>query len=188
MAIGSYLLSYRDFYVLSYRPMGVNQMVIVFLTYYLPQHQHPAPGVLATRSVALLGTLKANQQTTPERGPQEAGSSTRPCNAPSATPAATPHPLQRVIERCSPPASNGCNIGTRLPWDLPLGKRENALYCHCNCIRSYKVIRLLLYANLWCCHFLWWFKVVFICTDLGLYINLHTFLLLVDIIIEGNSI
>ena len=51
-----YLLSYRDFYVLSYRPVGVNQMVIVFLTYYLPQHQHQAPGVLATRSLALLAT------------------------------------------------------------------------------------------------------------------------------------
>ena len=77
--------------------------------------------------------IEADQQTTPERGPQEAGSTTRLCNAPSATPAAMPHPLQRVIERCSPPASNGCNIGTRLPWDLPLGKRENELYCFCNC-------------------------------------------------------
>ena len=70
--------------------------------YYLPQH--PAPGVLAIVSLALLGTYRADQQTTPERGPQEAGNSTRPCNAPSATPAATPHPLQRVIEHCSPPA------------------------------------------------------------------------------------
>ena len=32
MALEIYLLSYRDFYVLSYRPVGVNQMVIVFLT------------------------------------------------------------------------------------------------------------------------------------------------------------
>ena len=77
-------------------------MVIVVLNYYLPQH--PAPGVLAIVSLALLGTYRADQQTTPERGPQEAGSSTRLCNAPSATLAATPHPLQRVIERCSPPA------------------------------------------------------------------------------------
>ena len=85
---------------------------------------------MAIVSLALLAKYRADQQTTPERGPQEAGSSTRPCNAPFATPAAMPHPLQRVIERCSPPASNGCNIGTRLPWDLPLGKRENELYCH----------------------------------------------------------
>ena len=88
--------------MLSCRPVGVNQMVILFLTYYLPQHS--VPGVLAIVSLALLGTYRANQQTTMERGPQEAGSSTRPCNAPSTTPAATPHPLQRVIERCSPPA------------------------------------------------------------------------------------
>ena len=55
--------------MLSYRPVGVeNQIVIVFLTYYLPQHQHPAPGVLATWSLALLATFRANQQTTPERG------------------------------------------------------------------------------------------------------------------------
>ena len=114
--------------MLSCRPVGVNQMVILFLTYYLPQH--PAPGVLAIVSLALLGTHRADQQTTPERGPQEAGSSTRPCNAPSATPAATPHPLQRFIERCSSPASNGCKVGTRLPWDLPLGTRENELYCY----------------------------------------------------------
>ena len=79
-------------------------MVIVVLTYYLPQHQHPAPGVLEIRSLALLDTYRADQQTTPERGPQEADSSTSPCNAPSVTPAATPHPLQRVIERCSPRA------------------------------------------------------------------------------------
>ena len=77
-------------------------MVILVLTYYLPQH--PAPGVLAIVSLALLGTLRANQQTTPERGHQEADSSARPCNAPSATPTAKPRPLQRVIERCSPPA------------------------------------------------------------------------------------
>ena len=104
MAIGIYLLSYRDFYVLSYWPVGVNQMVIVFLTYYLPQHQHHTPGVLATRLLALLATYKENQQTTPERGPQEVGSSKRPCNPFSATPAAMPRLLQRVIERCSPPA------------------------------------------------------------------------------------
>ena len=90
-------------------------MIILVFTCYLPQY--PAPGVLAIVSLALLGTYKAEQQTTPERGPQEPGSSTRLCNAPSATPAATPHPLQRVIERGSPPASNGCNIGTRLPWE-----------------------------------------------------------------------
>ena len=77
-------------------------MVIVVLTYCLPQH--PAPGVLTIVSLALLGTYRADQQTTPERGPQEDGRPTRPCNAPSATPAAMPHPLQRVIERCSPPA------------------------------------------------------------------------------------
>ena len=77
-------------------------MVILFLTYYLPQH--PAPGVLARVSLALLATYKANQQTTPERGPQEAGSSSRLCNAPSATPAAKPRQLQRVIEHSSPPA------------------------------------------------------------------------------------
>ena len=101
--------------------------------------QHPAPGVLAIVSLALLGTYRADQQTTPERGPQEAGSSTRLGNAPSATPAATPHPLQRVIESCSPPTSNGCNIGTRLPWDLPLGKRETELY---DIVTVYLVIRL----------------------------------------------
>ena len=156
-------------------------MVIVVLAYCLPQH--PAPGVLAMVSLALLGIYRADQQTTPE-SPQEAGSSTSLCNVPSATPPATPHPLQRFIERCSPPASNGCNIGTRLPWDLPLGKRENALYYHCNCIFSYKVIRLLLYANLWCCHFLWWFKVV-ICTDLGLYINLYTFYCWLTLLLKG---
>ena len=45
---------------------------------------------------------------------------------------------------------------------------------------------MLLYSNLWCYHYLWWFKVVVICTGLGLYINLYTLLLLmVDIIIEG---
>ena len=109
--------------MISCRPVGVNQMVDLFLTYYLLQH--PAPGVLAIVSLALLGTHRAYQQTTPEIGPQEAGSSTTPCNAPSATPAATPHPLQRVIECCSPPASNGCKVGTRQPWDLPLGTREN---------------------------------------------------------------
>ena len=101
-------------------------MVILVLTYYLPQH--PAPGVLAIVSLALLAKYRADPQTTPERGSQEAGSSTRPCNAPSATPAATTHPLQRVIELCSPPASNYCKIGTQLPWDLPLGTRENELY------------------------------------------------------------
>ena len=77
--------------MLSCRPVGVNQMAILFLTYYLPQY--PAPGVLEIVSLALLGTHRADQPTTPERGPQEAGSSTRLCNAPSATPAATPHPL-----------------------------------------------------------------------------------------------
>ena len=90
--------------MLSCRCVGVNQMIIVVLTYYLPQHQHPVSGVLATWSLALLGTYRADQQTTPEKGLQEADSSTRPCNAPSATPAATPRPLQRVIERYSPPA------------------------------------------------------------------------------------
>ena len=60
--LGIYLLSYRDFYMLSYRPVGVNQMVIVFLTYYLPQHQHPAPGVLAIRSIALPGPSRAGPQ------------------------------------------------------------------------------------------------------------------------------
>ena len=116
--------------MLSCRPVGVNQMVIVVLTYYLPQHQHPAHGVLATWSLALLAIFRADQQTTPERGLQEADSSTRPCNSPSATPAATPRPLQRVIERWSPPvcprssrASNAAMLGTRLPWDLPLGER-----------------------------------------------------------------
>ena len=88
--------------MLSCRPVGGNQMVILFHTYYLPQH--PAPGVLAIVLVALHGTHSADQQTTPERGPQEAGSSTRLCNASSATPTATPHPLQRVIECSSPPA------------------------------------------------------------------------------------
>ena len=133
--LGIYLLSYRDFYVLSCRPVGVNQMVIIFLTYYLPQH--PPPGVLARVSLALLATYKANQQTTQERGPQEAGSSSRLCNALSATSAAKPHPLQRVIECSSPPAmptkvkGKQCyNVGSRLPWDLPLGKRENELYCY----------------------------------------------------------
>ena len=90
--------------MLTCRPVGVNQMVIVVLTYCLPQHQHPTPSVLATRSLALLAIFRADQQTTPERGLHEADSSTRPCNAPSATPAATPRPLQMVIERCSPPA------------------------------------------------------------------------------------
>ena len=51
--------------MLSCRPVGVNQMVILFLTYYLPQQ--PAPGVLAIVSLALLGTYRADQQTTPER-------------------------------------------------------------------------------------------------------------------------
>ena len=72
-------------------------MVIVVLVYCLPQH--PAPGVLVIVSLAWLAKYRADQQTTPERGPQEAGSSTRLCNAPPATPAATPHPLQRVIEQ-----------------------------------------------------------------------------------------
>ena len=42
-------------YLLSCRPVAVNQMVILFLTYYLPQH--PAPGVLARVSLALLATF-----------------------------------------------------------------------------------------------------------------------------------
>ena len=37
-------------------------MVIVVLTYYLPQHQHPAPGVLEVRSLALLDLSRAVQQ------------------------------------------------------------------------------------------------------------------------------
>ena len=37
-------------------------MVIVVLTYYLPQHQHPAPGVLEVRSLALLDHSRADQQ------------------------------------------------------------------------------------------------------------------------------
>ena len=91
--------------MLSCRPVGVNQIVILFLTYYLHSTSTYAPSVLVTRvSLALLATYKANQQTTPERGPQEAGSSSRLCNAPSATPATKPRPLQRVIERSSPPA------------------------------------------------------------------------------------
>ena len=49
-------------------------MVMVVLIYYLPQHQHPAPCVLEVRSLALLATYRANQQTTPERGPQEGDS------------------------------------------------------------------------------------------------------------------
>ena len=137
MAIGIYLLSYSYFYVLSYRPVGVNQMVIVFLTYYLPQYQHHAPGVLVTRSLALLATYKANQQTTPERGPQEAGSSTRPCNTHFATPAAKPRPLQRVIERCSPPAMPTKLKGKQwlqcrhsAAMGLASCKRENELYCY----------------------------------------------------------
>ena len=88
--------------MLSCGPVGVNQMVILFLTYYLPQHS--APGVLVIVSLTLLGTYREDQQTTPERGPEEAGSSTWPCNVPSAIPAATPYPLQRVIECFSPPA------------------------------------------------------------------------------------
>ena len=137
MAIGIYLLSYRDFYMFSYRPVSVNQMVIVFLTYYLPQHQHPAPGVLVTRSLALLAAYKANQQTTPERGPQEVGSSTRPCNGPSATPAAKPHPLQRVIERCSPPAMPTKLKGKQwlqcrysAAMGLASWEEEDELYCY----------------------------------------------------------
>ena len=37
-------------------------MVIVVLTYCLPQRQHPAPGVLAIVSLALLGLLRVDQQ------------------------------------------------------------------------------------------------------------------------------
>ena len=37
-------------------------MVIVVLTYYLPQHPHPTPGVLEVRSLALLDHLRADQQ------------------------------------------------------------------------------------------------------------------------------
>ena len=37
-------------------------MVIVVLTYCLPQHQHPAPGVLAIVSLALLGLSRVDQQ------------------------------------------------------------------------------------------------------------------------------
>ena len=44
---------------------------------------------------------------------------------------------------------------------------------------------MLLYSYLLCYHYLWWFKVVVICTDLGLYINLYTLLLVDIIIIEG---
>ena len=36
-------------------------MVIFVLTYYLPQHQHHAPGVLANRSLALLGLSSPDQ-------------------------------------------------------------------------------------------------------------------------------
>ena len=37
-------------------------MVIVVLTYYLPQHPHHAPGALEDRSLALLDHLRADQQ------------------------------------------------------------------------------------------------------------------------------
>ena len=36
-------------------------MVIVVLTHYLPQYQHPAPGVLDLRSLALLDLLSRDQ-------------------------------------------------------------------------------------------------------------------------------
>ena len=41
-------------------------MVIFVLTYCLPQHQHPAPGVLAIVSLALLGLSRVDQQTPSE--------------------------------------------------------------------------------------------------------------------------
>ena len=44
---------------------------------------------------------------------------------------------------------------------------------------------MLLYSYLLRYHYLWWFKVIVICTDLGLYINLYTLLLVDIIIIEG---
>ena len=120
-------------------------MVILVLTYYLPQH--PAPGVLATRSLALLATFRADQQTTQERGLQEADSSTRPCNAPTATPAATPRPLQRVIERCSPramPTKLKCKQCLQCKQSAAMGlaswKKEDELYCKCNCPLSYKAV------------------------------------------------
>ena len=101
------------------------------------QHQHPAPGLLATWSIILLATYKANQQTTPERGPQEVGSSTRPCNALSSTPAAKTRPLQRVIERCSPPAMPTKLMGKQwlqcrhsAAMGLASWEEEDELYCY----------------------------------------------------------
>ena len=124
-------------YMISYRTVGMK--TDGYFCPYLLSPTAPAPHTrcIGDVSLALLATFEANQQTTPERGPQEAGSSTRPCNAPSATPAAKPRPLQRVIERCSPPAMPTKLKGKQwlqcrhsAAMGLASWKRENELYCY----------------------------------------------------------
>ena len=56
------LLATETLYMFSYRTVGIEMMVIVVLTYCLPQLQHHAPGVLAVVSLALRSLLRADLQ------------------------------------------------------------------------------------------------------------------------------
>ena len=56
------LLAIETLYMFSYRTVGIEMMVIVVLTYCLPQLQHHAPGVLAVVSLALRSLLRADLQ------------------------------------------------------------------------------------------------------------------------------
>ena len=54
------LLAIGTLYMFSYRTVGIEMMVIVVLTYCLPQFQHHAPGVLAVVLLALRSLLRAD--------------------------------------------------------------------------------------------------------------------------------
>ena len=54
------LLAIGTLYMFSYRTVDIGMMVIVVLTYCLPQLQHHAPGVLAVVSLALRSLLRAD--------------------------------------------------------------------------------------------------------------------------------
>ena len=56
------LLAIETLYMFSYRTVGIEMMVIVVLTYCLPQLQQHAPGVLAVVSLALRSLLRADLQ------------------------------------------------------------------------------------------------------------------------------
>ena len=61
-SLGIYLLSYRDLYLFSCRLVGMYSDGNCF-SYYLPQLQQHAPGVLGVRSLALLAPSSRDQLT-----------------------------------------------------------------------------------------------------------------------------